>query len=466
MSIKVNNISFNFHNKRINDFIFENISFVIKDNDFVSIIGPSGCGKSTLLNCIAGIEKITNGDIQVNEKDVIDIQQNVGFVFQENNLYPWLTVEQNIAFPLKLKDLGKAEIVKKTEELLYEVGLWDARKKYPTELSGGMKQKTAIARVLAADCKYLLLDEPFAALDYQTRIRMQYFLKDVCIKFNKTAVLVTHHIDEALNLSNRIFLMQNKHKGQFKELEGPFENKYSVTKSALIKHLDLNTSLLEKYNLKEQDVNILVDDIYLFLKNLGIGIIQSNLDRIVETDIYKVDRVIKDEDKHHETCISDGLDIWIHNDINDVGGVCGRLYDLLHVGCGHLWQWSANENSGLKFWGDNAWHIGSKFYLGANEDTLKVVYEYEREAGELAMANLNLILKNNKYSPDFRYNISKLFTDYLQTDLEYITNFYRTGIVKNIHDNWKLNANKVEHIHIDFELNPVRRSNKCLALIK
>jgi len=228
-----------------------------------------------------------------------------------------------------------------------------------------------------------------------------------------------------------------------------------------MKHQDL----IARYGLNEPELHTLYKSIVSFLNEKGVKVSFTNLEGIVETDIYKMERAVKPEDKHHESCISDGMEVWQHEDMEDIGGICGRLYDILHVGCGHLYQWSANGTSGLQFAGENAWKVGSTFYLKRPEEEIKLVYKYEQEAGILALANLKLILKKYNFSKEFSEKVILLFNDYLQTDLEYITSFYRTAAVENFFDKWQFNATALPEVEINFPLNIVRRTNKCVALI-
>jgi hypothetical protein len=223
--------------------------------------------------------------------------------------------------------------------------------------------------------------------------------------------------------------------------------------------------LVIKYNLNKKNLLSLYENIVSFLQNKGVNVSYINLEHLIETDIYKVERLIEETEKHHESCISDGAEVFLHEDIEDVGGICGRLYDILHVGCGHLWQWSSNGNNNLKFFGENAWEIGSTFYLGKSKEEIDTVWHYELEAGIIALSNLKIILNQCNYTEEFNKNIIQLFNDYMQTDLEYITSFYRTGQTKNFFENWIYNSQKIPNINIDFPLNIVRRTNKCVALI-
>ncbi len=200
------------------DYIFRDVSFTIQQGEFISFIGPSGCGKSTMLNIISGLLAPYDGKVIKDGIEVMSPDKDLGVVFQDYSLFPWLTVKNNIAFGLKLNGKSKNEIDTRTDDILKRVGLWEARKKYPFQLSGGMKQRTAIARVLANNSNYMLMDEPFGALDYQTRLNMQSFVSEVSAEFNKTILFVTHHVEEAIILSDRVFLMSVNQKEKMDEL--------------------------------------------------------------------------------------------------------------------------------------------------------------------------------------------------------------------------------------------------------
>ena len=185
----------------------ENVSLGVKENEFVSIVGPSGCGKSTLLSIIGGFEKPTSGQVFLDGEPIDGPSRERGFVFQADALFQWLSVEQNVAYGLRVQGYPgdkQREIVDRNLRL---VGLSQFRSLAPRQLSGGMRQRVAIARALATDPKILLLDEPFGALDVLTRKKMQDELARIWDQTHKTVVLVTHAIDEAVLLSDRIFVM-------------------------------------------------------------------------------------------------------------------------------------------------------------------------------------------------------------------------------------------------------------------
>lgn len=185
----------------------KDVSINIQDNDFVCIVGPSGCGKSTLLHMLAGLDFPTVGDIIVNDKKVTGPGPDRGMVFQTYTLFPWMTVEDNIKFGLKIKKMSKDKQDEITNKYLEVIGLSKFAKSYPKELSGGMKQRVAIARALANQPEVLLMDEPFGALDPHTKSMMQLLLRELWEKEHPTVVFITHDIDEAVFLANKIYVM-------------------------------------------------------------------------------------------------------------------------------------------------------------------------------------------------------------------------------------------------------------------
>ena len=183
------------------------INLEVKQGDFVCLLGPSGCGKSTLLNAVAGFSLPSSGTITVDGLPITDPDPDRGMVFQEYALFPWMTVEQNIAFGLQIKGTAKPAIQAKVDELLELLHLADFRKRFPKDLSGGMRQRVAIARVLALDSPILLMDEPFGALDALTRRNLQDELLRLWTELRKTILFVTHSIEEALYLADRTVVM-------------------------------------------------------------------------------------------------------------------------------------------------------------------------------------------------------------------------------------------------------------------
>jgi NitT/TauT family transport system ATP-binding protein len=185
----------------------EKVSFEVPDQQFAVIVGPSGCGKSSLLYLTAGLSEPTEGDIYVGGQRVDGPGADRGMVFQSYTLFPWLTVRENVEFGLKRRGLPAAERKEIVDYYLNEVGLANFAGNYPKQLSGGMMQRVAIARALANDPQILLMDEPFGALDSQTRMQMQKLLLRVWDHSKKTVVFVTHDIDEAILLGDRVYVM-------------------------------------------------------------------------------------------------------------------------------------------------------------------------------------------------------------------------------------------------------------------
>ena len=185
----------------------EDVSIDIQDNDFVCIVGPSGCGKSTLLRMLAGLDFPSAGDIIVNDRKVTGHGPDRGMVFQTYTLFPWMNVEDNIKFGLKIKKLPKAEQQEIADRYLKIIGLEKFAKSYSKELSGGMKQRVAIARALANQPEVLLMDEPFGALDPHTKSMMQLLMREIWVKEHPTVVFITHDIDEAVFLADKIYVM-------------------------------------------------------------------------------------------------------------------------------------------------------------------------------------------------------------------------------------------------------------------
>jgi len=206
--LKIENVNKTFVINGENKEILNGIKFNVREGEFISIVGASGCGKSTLLRMIAGLETTTEGRILLDEKVVVSPSASLKMAFQEARLLPWKTVDKNIAFGLDINRSGnKSELVKKYIEL---VGLEGFEKAYPKELSGGMQQRVSIARALISDPRILLLDEPFGALDALTRIRMQQEILKIWEKEKRTMILVTHDIDEAVYLSDRVIVMSER----------------------------------------------------------------------------------------------------------------------------------------------------------------------------------------------------------------------------------------------------------------
>jgi len=185
----------------------DGIDLAVAPGELVCLLGPSGCGKSTLLNAIAGFAPPTAGTLAANGREVVGPGPDRAMVFQEYALFPWMTVEANVAFGLELKGEPRAAIAGRVGALLRQLGLWEFRDRFPKDLSGGMRQRVAIARVLAIDPPMLLMDEPFGALDALTRRNLQDELLRIWSSLQKTIVFVTHGIEEAIYLADRVVVM-------------------------------------------------------------------------------------------------------------------------------------------------------------------------------------------------------------------------------------------------------------------
>jgi len=185
----------------------DDVSFSIAGGEFVSIIGPSGCGKSTLFNIIGGLTGDYDGSVTVQGRVVTGTHPAIGMVFQEESTFPWRTVQDNVAFPLELAGLPKAERLERALHFIALVGLSGFERRYPAELSGGMRQRVAIARTLASEPRILLMDEPFAALDEQTRLLLGDKVLQIQQALKQTTLLITHNLTEAVQLSDRVLVM-------------------------------------------------------------------------------------------------------------------------------------------------------------------------------------------------------------------------------------------------------------------
>ncbi|MEO9901633.1 ABC transporter ATP-binding protein [Nisaea sp.] len=184
--------------------------FSLSDGEFLTIVGPSGCGKSTLLRLVAGLIPLRDGHISFDGASVTGPSPRRGMVFQQPALFPWLTVERNIAFGARFRSLSRSQTADVTAELISAVGLEGFEAFYPSTLSGGMQQRAALARTLAGGPDLLLLDEPFGALDQQTRAKMQVWLAGLLAERGISALLVTHDIEEAVFLSDRVLVMSDR----------------------------------------------------------------------------------------------------------------------------------------------------------------------------------------------------------------------------------------------------------------
>ena len=207
MELQVRHLSKTFGSGQHRKEVLRDISFALRSGEFLSLVGSSGSGKSTILRLIAGLEQPSSGQVLVDGQVVQGPGPDRGMVFQKYSLYPWLSAAENVAFGMRLQGLPQRDINERTAYFLEVVGLQDAARKLPRELSGGMQQRVAIARTLATNPKVLLLDEPFGALDLQIREAMQDFLLQLWQRTGLTVLLITHDVEEALVLAQRVHVL-------------------------------------------------------------------------------------------------------------------------------------------------------------------------------------------------------------------------------------------------------------------
>ncbi len=222
------------------------VDFEVRKNDFVTILGPSGCGKSTLLRIVAGLDHPTSGQVLLDGQPVDGPGADRGMVFQSYTLFPWLNIEQNIRFGLAERGLSAAEQKARSDDFIAKVGLKGFEQHYPKQLSGGMQQRTASARALANDPKILLLDEPFGALDNQTRVLMQELLLSIWEVQKKTVLFVTHDIDEAIFMASRVAVFSAR-PGRIKaEIPVSFPHPRHYTIKTTPEFMDIKARLTEE----------------------------------------------------------------------------------------------------------------------------------------------------------------------------------------------------------------------------
>lgn len=212
MKVKFQNVSKSFNGRNASSTIdvLHNLSFEVKESEFFCIVGPSGCGKSTIINLVAGFFSPDSGEVNVDEKVIFEPSASRTVVFQEYALFPWKTVAENIEFGLKCANVDKVQRLQMVKKLAEKVRLEQFLDRYPDELSGGMKQRVAIARALAVKPNIILMDEPFASLDQQTRDILQEELLGVQKEFSQTILFVTHNIEEALFLGDKVLVLSHR----------------------------------------------------------------------------------------------------------------------------------------------------------------------------------------------------------------------------------------------------------------
>ena len=208
--VKINHIFMNYHSLNFETPALNDINFSLEEGEFISIVGPSGCGKSTLLNILCGLVKPSKGEIYIDEELMNSISKKIGYMFQKDHLFQWLSVMENIKLGLKIQHKISEENLNFINSLLKNYNLWEFRNHHPNELSGGMRQRVALIRTLALKPELLLLDEPFSSLDYQSRLTVSDEISTIIRKENKTAIMVTHDISEAIAMSDRVIVLSKR----------------------------------------------------------------------------------------------------------------------------------------------------------------------------------------------------------------------------------------------------------------
>ena len=226
--LKFEKVSLTYYTKTNETLAIKDLSFNINQGEFVAIIGPSGCGKTSILSLTAGLLKLSGGNITLYNKPITKPDDKIAYMLQKDHLFPWLTIEKNIRLPLKIKGKLNEESIIYANNLIKKYGLEDFRRYYPDQLSGGMRQRAALIRTLCAKPDLLLLDEPFSALDYQTRLYVCEDVYKIIRSENKTALLVTHDISEAISLADKIIVLtkrpatvKNEHQIDFDKSQTP-----------------------------------------------------------------------------------------------------------------------------------------------------------------------------------------------------------------------------------------------------
>ena len=209
-TLSLNNISMTYYTKTDETKAIDNLSFDVNKGEFVAIVGPSGCGITTILSILAGSLKPTFGEVLLNGSKVEKVNNEVGYMLQHDHLFEWRTIYKNIILGLEIQKKSSPEALAHIENLLEKYNLKDFKKYYPSQLSGGMRQRVALIRTLALDPDVLLLDEPFSALDFQTRLQVCDDVYDIIKKEEKTALLVTHDISEAISMADKIIVLTNR----------------------------------------------------------------------------------------------------------------------------------------------------------------------------------------------------------------------------------------------------------------
>lgn len=233
--LKLENVCLTYHSKNGETEALKNINFVVENGEFVAILGPSGCGKTTILSLISGVLKPTSGKVILNGKLVEKCDSSTGYMFQKDQLFEWRSVLQNVCLGLEIQKQKTTENIEKAKALLKKYGLNEFENKFPNQLSGGMRQRVALFRTLTLNPHLLLLDEPFSALDYQSRLNLCDDVHSIIKNEKKTAVLVTHDISEAISLADKIIVLTKRPAtiktivdvGSLKDINSPLKRRES-----------------------------------------------------------------------------------------------------------------------------------------------------------------------------------------------------------------------------------------------
>ena len=223
--LKISDISMNYHSIKGETQALNNVNFEVNDGNFISILGPSGCGKSTLLNIMSGLLEPSSGYVLYKGQDIKKNLDKIGYMFQKDHLFEWNTVWENVILGLKIKKQLNNESKDRVNELLDAYGLLRFKNHYPSELSGGMRQRVALIRTLALNPEILFLDEPFSALDYQSRLLVCDDVYKIIKTEKKTAIMVTHDIAEAISISEKVIVLSKRPSNVKVEIPISFENK-------------------------------------------------------------------------------------------------------------------------------------------------------------------------------------------------------------------------------------------------
>ena len=225
--------------------VLDNVTFDVKKGEFLCVVGPTGCGKTTFLRCLTGATGLTGGSITMDGEKVDLRKHNIAYIMQEYSAMPWLTIEGNVSFGLKIRGFSKAEIREKTKHVMDMVGLYAYKDYYPNQLSVSMLQRVAIARAFAVEPTLLLMDEPYGQLDMDLRFRMEDELLDLWRRMGTTVIFITHNIEEAVYLGQRVLVLTNKPTGIKEDIANTLEYPRNVTAAEFVELRNRVTELIK-----------------------------------------------------------------------------------------------------------------------------------------------------------------------------------------------------------------------------